>query len=270
MRAKKSVKNTHLRYFSAIVLLMLFTVVLGSTLIFSIGKISKTTNFVLIIIYALFAGFVCSKVIEKTTHAEKKEVLAGSLIPLPATIAIIIYLVILNNLKFIDTINPMWASVAFFISFNIPFLTLFYEHEKHKHHLVGFTIAPLALAMVYLFVYFLTSFIATDIIEPQIIDSFTITYEVAPVKSFIEGCLKSIGKEAVEKKVDVKLYIDSNLDSCIESFNAFKDLNIKAGDFTSSVTYGETTLTINLHYPVSFSRGNFQYKLSDFQVIINK
>lgn len=263
-------KSTHLRYLSAIVLLMIFTIILVSTLIFSIGKMNKTINFLLIIIYALGAGIVCSRVIEKTTHAEKKEILAGSLIPLPATIAMIIYLVILNNLKFVGTIDPLWASAVFFVSFNIPFLMVFYEHEKHKHHLVGFTIAPLALAMVYLFAYFLTQFIATDLIQPQVMDSFAISYEVAPVRNFVEGCLKSVAKEAVAKNQDVKKHIDSNLGNCIESFSAFEGAEIKAEEFTSSVVYGESTITVNLYYPMSFSQGNFQYKLSDFQVIIER
>jgi len=266
----KRKKSTHLNYFFTILTLMLFTLILASTLIFAIGKLNPAINFALVIAYALFAGLISAKVIDKVTHKEKREILAGSLIPLPTTISIIIYLIILNNLKFVDTIGPVWASAAFFICFNIPFLVIFYEHEKHKHHLVGFTIAPLALAVVYLFAYFLTSFIAADIVQPQVIDSFTLAYEVAPVKSYVEGCMKSVAEQAMAKNDDIKSYIDANLDSCINSFSAFEHLSISSEEFSSSVVYGENTATIKLYYPISFTEGNFNYKISDFQITIER
>ncbi|MBW2992445.1 hypothetical protein KY345_04475 [Candidatus Woesearchaeota archaeon] len=263
-------KHTHLNYFSAIVLLMILTLVLASVLILPIGKLNPIITLCLIIIYSLFAGYISAKTIEKITHKDKREILAGSLIPLPATICLILYIVVLNNLKFIETVDPVWASAAFFISFNIPFLVIIYEHERHKHHLVGLTLTPLALAVVYLFAYFLTSYIATDFISPQVIDSVTLSYEVAPVKNYVENCMKSVAQEAVEKEQDVKSYLDANLETCIDSFSAFEHLDIKTEDFSSEVIYGETTLTVKLHYPVSFTEGNFNYKISDFQTIIER
>lgn len=263
-------KNTHLEYFLAIIMLMFFTVILTSTLVFSIARLSITVNLALIIVYALFAGYISAKVIEKNIHKEKKEILAGSLIPLPATISIIIYVLVINNLKFIETIDPVVASAGFFIAFNTPFLVFFYEHEKHKHNLIGFTIAPLALAVIYLFAFFMTSFIATDLIKPQIMDSFTLSYEIAPVKNYVENCLASLGNDAVEKGEDIKEYIDSNMDECIGSFAVFENKEIKTERFTSSVEYGESTVTIKLHYPVSFTKSRFNYKITDFQTTITR
>lgn len=263
-------KKTHLHYLSAIIILMLLTLILSSVLMFSIGKLNTTVNMVLILIYSSFTGYISAKVIEGITHKEKREVLAGSLIPLPTTIGMIIYIVTLNNLKFVETISPVWASAAFFIAFNIPFLIIFYEHKKHKHNLIGFTIAPLALAVVYLFAYVLTSFIATDFITPQVTDSFTLSYKVNPIKSYVENCLRSVSQEAVAKDEDIGLYIDSNLNNCIESFSPFKNLDIKAEDYSSEVIYGDSTITIKLNYPISFTKDNFNHKISDFQTTFER
>ena len=263
-------RNSHVRDFVSIIILMVFTVILTSTMIFSIGKAGWLINYSLIVIYALVSGFVSAKVIDRIEHKDKREILAGSLIPLPATICMIIYLLVLGNLKSVESISPVISSAAFFICFNIPFLVLVYEHKKHKHHLVGLMIAPLVLAVVYLFAYFLTLFISADYITPQIVDSFTLSYEVAPVRNFVEDCMKSVGEEALRDSVDVKEFIDSNLDSCIGSFSAFQGLDIRAGNHSSEVIYGDSTVTIRIYYPVSFSEGNFDYRIDDFQTTIER
>jgi|GEM_PF-5055529 len=261
-------KSNHLKYFFAVLLLTVFTVALVSVLL--LFSLSPNDILSLIIIFGLASGFISAKIIEKITHKEKKEILAGSLIALPATICIMIYFTVISNIRFIDTLDSRIASIIFFISFNIPFLIFLYEHERHKHHLVSYMAAPLILAFVYLFAYYISYFIASGIIQPQVIDSFTLNYDIMPVKSYVENCMKSLGREAVKDDVEIKLYIDAKLDRCIDSFSAFQDMDIDAEEFQSSVVYGESTVTINLYYPVRFRKGNFNYILSDFQTTIER
>jgi hypothetical protein len=237
---------------------------------FSIGRVNDILMISMIGAYAVISGFISVKIIDKITHKEKREILAGSLIALPTTISIMLYTLILNNLRFIETIDPVIASVVFFVCFNIPFLVIVYEHEKHKHHLIGFVIAPLILATVYLFAYFFTIYMAADNIKPQIIDSFTIAYEVAPLKNYVENCMRTVGEEAVMENVDLKEYIDSNLVSCIRSFEAFSSVIREDGRPSSSVSYGENSIVIKLEYPLSFTEKNINYRISEFQTIIER
>ena len=260
----------HHKYFGLLIVLMLFTLLLTSTLLFSIGKISAEIGFVLVVLCAVITGLVSYKVIKKTRYSDKREILAGSIIPLPTIIGIIIYLVILENIRMVEAIDALWASAAFFIIFNIPFLADIYEHDKHKHHLVGFIFAPFILIIIYVFAFFTTQFIASDFIKPQVIDSFAVSYEIAPVRNYVDNCIRTIGKEAIEKNADIKQYFDENLDNCIESFAPFEDLEIKSEPFTSSVVYGDNTITISINYPIIITENDVQYKISDFQTILSR
>jgi hypothetical protein len=270
MKKAKKGKSPHIRYMLAIAILMFFTLILSSVLAFSIGKLSIIFNLILIAVISLLSGFISVKIIEKITHKEKREILAGSLIPLPAIICIMFYIMILNNLKLVETIGPVLASAVFFICFNIPFLIVLYEHEKHKHHLIGLVIAPLILSLVYITAYLLTMSIASENIKPQVIDSLTSNYDTAPVKSYVENCMKSVGEEAVAGGIDIKPYLDAKLESCISSFEAFGSLNIEEEQFTSSVVYGDKTIIIKLYYPLSFRKGSLNYRISDFQTTIER
>ena len=263
-------KSLNLRYFLAMAILMFFTLIFASIMVFSVGRLSAVSNFILIVICASLSGFISVKIMEKITHKEKKEILAGSVIPLPATIGIMLYITAVSNLRFAETINPVLASMAFFVCFNIPFLVMLYEHEKHKHHLIGFIIIPMILAVVYLFAYFITFYIAAEQIKPQLADSLAMSYDAAPVKSYVESCMKTLAEDAVKSKVDIKSYLDSNLKGCIQSFSAFGSLDIKDEQFSSSVIYGEKTITIKLYYPVSFREGSISFKISDFQTTIER
>lgn len=264
------IKNLNFRYFLVISVLMLFTLVFAAVIALSLGRLSAALNFILIVICASLSGFISVKIIEKITHKEKKEILAGSLIPLPATIGIMLYITVVSNLKFVETIDPVLASMIFFVCFNIPFLVMLYEHEKHKHHLVGFIIIPMILAVVYLFAYFITFYIAAEQIKPQLADSLTMSYDAAPVKSYVESCMKTVAEDAVRSNADIKSYLDSNLEACIQSFDAFDFLVIRYGQFSSSVIYGEKTITIKLYYPVSFTEGSINFRISDFQTTIER
>lgn len=269
-------ESKHGLYFVMLILLMVSVFIASAPLVLFYVSELNFLSYIMTAILAYIFGHISAKFIENITHKEKKEVLAGTVIPLPAVIGISMFLVIADNFGQISTLNSIYTSMLYFICFNIPFLVYFYEHERHKHHLIGFLFAPMVLALVYTFTLLISSILASYSITPLVEEITTSEVEYTGVTNFITDCMKITARQKMSQgyltEEDIESYINININSCIGGFKAFKgqEYMIEAGKFESDVAIGNTTVAVRANYPITIKEGTKIKQISRFSIILEK
>ncbi len=269
-------RSQHGMYFIMLILLMVSVFILSTPLVLFYVSAPNMANYFITAIIAYLFGHLSARFIEKITHKEKKEVLAGTIIPLPTVIGISVFLVIADQIGKLTTLSSIYTSIIYFVCFNIPFLIYFYEHERHKHHLVGLFFAPMFLALVYTFTFMISTILASYSITPILAETASSGTEYTEVSKFVESCLKITAEQRLKQgylsKADMESYIDINIHSCINNFKAFntQDYTIEAGDFISDITIGNTTVGVKAFYPLTIKQGTKTKQISEFQLILEK
>lgn len=69
-------------------------------------------------------------------------------------------------------------------------------------------------------------------------------------------------KETIEQQIS--LYIDENLNNCINDFNNFPDFKIQQSKIKTTTKINENKVTININYPLSISIENNTHTFEEF------
>lgn len=268
-------ESRHGSYLVLLLLLMIFVLILSAPLIIFYVSVHSFISYLLTAIIALALGHFCAKFVERITHKEKKEVLAGTIIPLPAVIGLTIFVVLTNTLGQLSSLNALFASLTYFVCFNIPFLVYFYEHERHKHHIIGFFIGVMFVA----FTYSLTFFAVSSLISPSPIAQEVLSSppEYSAVTNFVDECIKVVAREkqsiGYSEEKDFSFFVDNNLGKCINNFDVFKSESFKidvVDSAKSSVSLANSTIVVFVYYPLIISERNRIKEISKFEIILER
>lgn len=269
-------RTKHRAYFIALLLLMISVFILSSPLLVFFISFNKWVSYILTAVVAYVLGHVCSKVIEKITHKEKKEILAGTIIPIPAMISLSAFIIIARTFSGLTTLNSVLIGLLYFFLFNVPFLGYLYEHEKHKHHLIGFLFAPMFLAFVYTLAFLVASILASYSTAPLVEESIMYQSEYTEVSNFVNDCARIVAKEKIRKGfVDAEefnSYVNSNINNCINDFEVFRNegYDIKTKTLSTETLIGEKYVVIKIHYPVVIKEGIREKLMSKFRVVVER
>jgi len=270
-------ESRHGSYFLLLLLLMVSVLILSAPLAIFYVSVPAFVNYIITGVVALVFGHISARFIEKITHKEKKEVLAGTVIPLPAVIGLTVFLVFANSYSGLTSLNALFVSLTYFVCFNLPFLAYFYEHEKHKHHLVGFLVGVMFVALAYSLAFFVASSLASYSVSPVAQQVLSSSPDYSAVSNFVTGCVKVVAKEKLvagySDEEEFGSYIDNNLGKCINGFSAFSGQNFlveSVGSPESSVLLANSTVAIQVYYPLIIREGDKVVDVSKFEVILER
>jgi len=117
-------------------------------------------SYAFIAVFSLLFGWLTLRVVEWIEHKEKKEMLAGVVIPLVPAILFTIVLTLFTegsqvfyDLPFVHQAlpHPLVAGLLYYVLFNLPFVYFYVEHEKHKHVYAWYFFGPLFVLLAGLY-----------------------------------------------------------------------------------------------------------------------
>ena len=149
-------------YIVALVIASVLLVVIAAPIPFLIIELKVALGYLIIAIAGFKMGFLSCVLIEHFTVKEKKEIIAGVIIPLPASIALYAGFAVLDKMKQVfvtleadptiaslfafQIYSPAVATGILFMFFNIPFLYYFYKKQEDSSLLYYYMLAPVVIA----------------------------------------------------------------------------------------------------------------------------
>lgn len=133
----------------------------------------------------------------------------------------------------------------------------------------------------------------------SLINNKNLNPEIKPIYSYVDECVKEVGKSAIldtsayggyfvspelslneipyylkdgkdltpsKEKIEneIKNYVDNLMYFCVGEFENFKDYDIKSGEVNTSVNIEKEKVVFNVDYPIYITKGENTYNINSF------
>jgi hypothetical protein len=164
MKKQKLDRSHPVLYIITMVVAAILLVIIAIPIPFlvSVMELKALLGYLIIAVAGLMMGFLTCVLVDHFVIKEKKEIIAGVIVPLPAAIALYAGFEILNKMKnmFVNlesdptianlfafhAYSPILTTAVLFIFFNIPFIYYFYKKEEDSALLFYYMLAPVIIA----------------------------------------------------------------------------------------------------------------------------